>query len=261
MNPVSVFEPRVYEGWAEHARSRPRRNTFRYRIWYLYADIERLDELAAATGGVLRHNAPGRIEIRDRDHGPRDGSPLRPWVDRVLARAGVDLGEGGRVMLLTFARSRLWSFYPVSFWYCYSADGTPRAILAEVRNTFGEHHGYLLHANGEPMRWEDGPEVAKAFRVSPFIGMDARYTFSFGEPGGTLGLSILDVVAGEPLLLAKVMLEGRPLTETALREVSRRLGPMSLRASALIGYQALKLLAKGLPWLKLPPAPEEDLSL
>lgn len=256
----SVFDPRVYEGWVDHSRSRPKRNAFRYRIWFVYVDIERLDELADAVPR-LRHNAPGGIEVRDRDHGPRDGSPLRPWIDGVLARAGIDLGAGGRVMLLTFARSRLWSFYPVSFWYCFSADGAPKAVLAEVQNTFGEHHSYLLHARGEAMSWDVKPQVTKAFRVSPFIEMDARYTFTLSEPGDALGISILDVVAGEPLLLAKVDLEGRPLTDEVLGDVSGRLGPMPLRAGALIGYQALRLLARGIRWLKLPPAPQEDLSL
>ena len=56
--------------------------------------------------------------------------------------------------LLTFPRVLGFGFYPVSFWYCFHADGTPRAVLAEVHNTFGGHHNYLLHNHGDEFDWQ-----------------------------------------------------------------------------------------------------------
>ena len=256
---------RIYEGRVFHTRSRPVRNVFSYRIWFVMADVERLDEIAETVRGFGRGRGsahPGGIaQIRDRDHGPRDGSPLRPWIDSVLERAGIRLGDGGRVELLTFGSGVGGSFFPVALWYCYAGDGTIRAYYAEVNNTFGEHHGYLLHKGGESMDPHVRPQAVKAFRVSPFIEMEARYTFTFSEPGDRLKVSILDTVAGEPLLVAAIDLEARPLDAATLRHCVMRYGPMPLRAGTLIGYQALKLLARGLPWLDLPKAPEEEISL
>ena len=76
-------------------------------------------------------------------------------------------------------------FYPVSMWYCFHADGTPRAVLAEVHNTFGGRHNYLLHNGGDVFDLSSKPTVDKVFSVSPFIPMDARYEFRLTEPGET----------------------------------------------------------------------------
>jgi uncharacterized protein len=55
-----------------------------------------------------------------------------------------------------------YTFKPVSFWYCQRADGTLRAIVAEVNNTFGERHCYLLDAPryGQPARPQGVPRLA-----------------------------------------------------------------------------------------------------
>jgi DUF1365 family protein len=250
----------LYVGTVAHTRTRPKRNEFSYGIYFVYVDIDRLDELAGELV-TFAHNGPGTVAVNDAEHGPRDGSPLRPWFDSVLARAGVDLGPGGRVMLLTFPRVGRWRFYPASFWYAFAGDGTLRAIMAEVNNTYGEHHDYLMHASGAAMAWTDKPEVDKVFHVSPFIEMDARYTFSFTEPGEELGVRILDTVAGKPLLLAKIELQRRPLTDEAVRPVIREYGPMSRRAAMLIGLQAARLVGKGIAFIPKPAPPAEDVTL
>ena len=250
----------LYVGRVTHVRSRPKRNGFAYGLYLLYVDVERLDELAAASK-VLGHNdGPGRMRIVDAEHGPRDGSPLRPWFDRVLEEAGIDPGPDSRVMLLTFPRVGRWKFYPASFWYCVAPDGSPRAILAEVQNTYGEHHSYLLHGDDGPMTWSDRPRARKVFHVSPFIPMDAEYTFAFTEPGDSLSVRIDDVVEGSPLLLARIDLERRSLADEQLGAVLREYGPMSRRAATLIGYQAARLLMKGVRFLPKPDAPQREIS-
>ncbi|OYL20435.1 cyclopropane fatty acid synthase, partial [Streptococcus pneumoniae] len=80
------------------------------------------------------------------DYGPRDGTDLLTWIRGVLGSAG--LPADGEVWLQTFPRIAGWMFNPVSFWYCHDAAGTLRAVLAEVNNTFGQHHQYLLCAQG-----------------------------------------------------------------------------------------------------------------
>jgi uncharacterized protein len=249
----------VYAGELYHLRSRPKRNEFRYGIYFVYVDIDRLDELDSALAGFA-HNGKALTSIWDIDHGPRDGSGLRPWIDEQLLESGIELGDGGTVMLLAFPRVHGWKFYPVSFWYCFAADGTLRAVMAEVQNTYGEHHDYLMHCSGAPMKWSTRPTHVKAMHVSPFIEMDARYTFSFDEPGDTLGVRIRDVVEGEPLLFAKIALERKPLDDGTLRTVVGEYGPMSLRAMRLIGWQAVRLLGKGIRFLPKPAAPASEVS-
>jgi DUF1365 family protein len=250
----------LYVGRITHVRSRPRRNAFGYGVYFLYVDVERLDELAVASAIFAHDHGPGRMRVVDAEHGPRDGSRLRPWFDRVMKEAGIDPGPDSKVMLLTFPRVGRWKFYPASFWYCLAPDGTPRAILAEVQNTYGEHHDYLLHGGSRPMTWADRPTVHKMFHVSPFIPMDAEYTFTFTEPGETLSIGIDDTVEGSPLLLARIDLERRSFTDEHLAAALREYGPMSRRAATLIGYQAVRLLAKGIRFLPKPDRPQKEIS-
>ncbi len=248
---------RLYVGHVAHDRKIPRRNRFRYGIYYVYVDLDELDELSRSLRW-FGHNRGGLVRVRDRDHGPRDGSALRPWIDALLAEADVDL-TGGRVCLLTFPRVVGFGFYPVSFWYCFGADGGIRAILAEVRNTFGGHHNYLMHDGGRPMDLATTrPEKVKVFHVSPFIDIDARYEFHFSVPGEKLAVSIYDYVKGPLLLIASVALHARELTDANLFRTVARYGPISLRAWLLIHFQALKIISKRIWFVPQPPPPDKE---
>ncbi len=248
---------RLYIGTVAHDRKAPKRNSFRYAIYYLYADLDELDELDSSLR-YFAHNHAALFSLHDRDHGPLDGSPLRPWIDAELSKAGIHL-KGGRVCLLTFPRALGFKFYPVSWWFCFHADGTVRAVMAEVRNTFGEHHNYLLHDNGAPMDLaHDRPEKTKVFHVSPFVEMDAHYQFHLGVPGDKLSIAIYDYVKGPLLLVTAVDLHSEELTDRILMRTLRRYGPMSARAWLLIHFQAIRIIAKGIPYIPKPPAPPKE---
>ena len=249
----------LYTGVTAHRRRGPVENAFTYSVYFLYADLEAFADISDRLR-LFSHNATNLVSLWDRDHGPRDGSPLRPWIDALLARVDVEL-EGGAVRLLTFPRVLGTRFYPASFWYCLHQDGTLRAVLAEVGNTFHQHHNYLLHHHGEPLRWGATETATKVFYVSPFIGMDGRYDFTFSEPDERLSISILDTVDGAPLLTAGLALQRRPLTDAALLAAVLRYGPMSARAWVLIRRQAVGLIRKGLKYSRPGPLPEQETSL
>ena len=251
---------RLYTGWVTHERTRPARNSFRYPIYYLGLDLAELDEL----GTRLRwfsHNSANIVSFWDGDHGPRDGSELRSWIDAVAARAGVDL-SGGRVMLLTFPRVLGARFYPVSFWYCFGAGDVPLAVLAEVHNTYRDRHDYLLHNGGRPIEWSAHPTAEKAFYVSPFIQRErVTYEFSFGEPAERLSAAVRDVVEGSSMLVASIDLAAEELTDAAILRTVLRHGPISVVALMRIHWQALKLALKRVPFFPHTPPPAEEISL
>ena len=173
----------LYEGTLMHARTVPTRNVFRYPVCFYGLDLDELPELdrRIALFGYNRRNV---VTFRDGDH---LGDPARPVKENVLAflaGRGIDLGPGGRVTLITNLRLLGYVFNPVSYFYCYRADGELAAIVAEVSNTFGERHPYLLTSDNQV---KDGArrvyEHPKRMHVSPFFGMDQTYRFSFTEPG------------------------------------------------------------------------------
>jgi DUF1365 family protein len=82
----------------------------------------------------------------------------------------------GEVWLHCYPRVLGYTFKPVSFWYCHRrADGSLRAIVVEVNNTFGERHCYLLDAP----RYGVELQARKVFHVSPFCEVEGGYRFRF----------------------------------------------------------------------------------
>ena len=251
---------RLYVGHLWHERKSPVHNEFRYPIYCLGLDLDEIDALDAKLR-VFSYNRPGLVSFWDRDHGPLDGSPLKPWITEVVSRVGIDL-TGGRVVLLTLPRVFGTGFYPVSFWYCFGADSTPLAVLAEVQNTHRDHHNYLLHNNGAPFDWNSKPTATKVFYVSPFIQIeDVEYDFHFSQPGDDLSVVIRDTVEGTHIFTAAIKVRAHELTDSALIRTVASHGPVSGVALIRIHWQALKLIAKKVPFHQRVPAPSKRTSL
>lgn len=250
----------LYRGKIEHRRLTPKENSFRYGIYFLLLDLDEIDDVAAGLR-FFSHNRLNLFSLYDSDHGARDGTRPRAWIDTVLASVDISL-DGGRVMLLTFPRVLGFRFYPVSYWYCYHQDGTLRAVLAEVNNTFHQNHNYLLHKKGQPLVWGEELTAHKIFYVSPFIQMSPiEYHFVLTEPEGDLEIT-MDVLRDEQtLLLAELKLARRELRDSTIIGSFLRYGPMSLRAKFFIYWQALKIRSKGIRTVPRPTPPKEQTSI
>ena len=190
----------LYFGRVMHKRLIPFRHRFTYRVFSLFID---LDELPALDRGprLFSHNRWNLFAFFDRDHGPRDGSPLRPWIERRLAEADIDLA-GGPVRLLCFPRLFGFVFNPLSLWFCYHQSGRLAAVLYEVSNTFGQWHSYLIPIDrGQKAGRAIRQSCDKRLYVSPFIGMVSTYHFRLLEPDARLAVAIRQwVPEGEQLI-------------------------------------------------------------
>jgi DUF1365 family protein len=165
-------------------------------------------------------------------------------VDAVLAQAGVTLG-GGRVLLLCMPRVLGYGFSPLSLWYCHHADGGLRAVLCEVRNTFGEWHGYLLHDRGTPMALPVRDRADKVFHVSPFFPVAGSYRFRLTAPGASFTAAISYHQDGRTRLTAVQQGRRRPLCDRELLRAAWR-HPFAGRATlAAIHWEALKIWLRG----------------
>jgi uncharacterized protein len=178
----------IYFGHVMHQRMKPFRHGFRYRVFTLLIDLDELPELQK-NAGLLSHNRFNVfISVYDRDHATRDGKPIKDWVLKHARDRNIDL-EGGKMYMLCFPRLFGYVFNPLSVYYCRDRTGRLAAMLYEVKNTFGEQHGYLLTAadnEAGPLR-HDHP---KHFYVSPFIEMETHYHFTVKDPGEKLSVLI-----------------------------------------------------------------------
>ena len=238
----------LYQGEVMHKRLRPARHRFRYRVFSLFVDIDALREIDR-THRWFNYNRPGWLSFQDRDHGPRDGTPLRPWVERRLAEAGL-CDAGHRIFLLCFPRLAGYVFNPLSIYFCYRADGDLAAILYEVKNTFGEQHAYLLPVTGDDGVAQHG--CLKAFYVSPFLDMESDYRFRIRPPGDRLSVVIRQRVRGDETLIASQVGERRPLNDATLRRALVGHPLMTFKVIAAIHWEALRLWVKGVPLIKMP---------
>jgi len=250
------FEPSVHFGAVMHERTAPARNRFVYRLAWLRLPLSRLRECDLPLLGIDR---PAVFSLRSADHGARDGTPLLPWIRDLLAREGLAHCTGGEVVLQTMPRVFGYVFNPVSFWYCHDLDGQLRLVLAEVSNTFGEHHNYLVHhPDLRPIEAGDRLGARKVFHVSPFFDIEGEYRFSFGARQ-TLRYVTIDYWVGDELRLAtRIAGHGMPLTAAVMRKWLFQFPLMTLGVIARIHWQALRLWWKRVPFFSKPGLPFEE---
>lgn len=235
-----------------HQRVRPRRHRFVYRVAYLLLDLDRLTDLDRRLRW-FSVNRPNLISFFDRDHGPRDGGPLRPWVEARLAENGIEASD--RILLLCMPRYLGYVFNPLSIFFCYGRDGRLAALVHEVKNTFGEQHAYVLAVEGRPAGSSIRQTCAKEFYVSPFIAMGARYRFEVEPPGERLSVVIKEHVGAPLELLASLTGRRRPISDWHLLGVALGHPLLTQKVFAAILWEALWLWLKG---LALQPRPRRE---
>jgi len=242
--------PAILRAKVMHRRVLPRVNAFTYNIYYLAFPLDALDRLA--DGWRFGVNAPGLMGFRARDHGD-GGGDLRGWINSVLA-AGNCTRADGEVVLVTMPRLFGYVFNPVSFWLCHDQSGLLRAVVCEVNNTFGERHCYLCaHEDGRAIEGNETLTAQKVFHVSPFLEREGYYRFRFTHTPKAFG-AFIDLHDNDGSLRLQTALTGtlQPYNRHTRRRAFWGVPLVTLRAIFLIHWQALKILAKGIKYIRKP---------
>ncbi len=226
-----------------HRRLRPVGNAFAYPVFFVQLPLRRL---ASANCGIFAVDRWHLLSFRTADHGARDGSPLLPWIEQKLRAEG--LPSDGEIILQTFPRVFGYVFNPVSFWFCHDRGGQLIAVLAEVNNTFGGSHSYLLHQHGRPLLPGAEHAASKLFHVSPFCTVEGGYRFRFRRTERAQVAHIDYDDADGPLLQTSISGKQLAWTASALWRVFLRMPLLTLGVMARIHWQALKLWCKGVPF-------------
>lgn len=247
INTAPIEPPLIYAGKVSHVRFEKFIHRFVYRIWMLAIDIDDLDCFAQRSK-IFRHNQAGLISLHDRDHGPRDGSPLRPWAEAILAARGWE-NCAARIRFMGIPRILGYAFNPIAFYFCYTADGTLGAVLHQVKNTFGDQviyaipvapHAELIHQS-----------AAKSMHVSPFFDMAGGYAIRFRPPGAQFRIGIR-YHAGAPRLNVVMALRATLARDTALLSQLAAMPLMAFKVIAAIHWQALRLFMRGAIFHRVP---------
>jgi DUF1365 family protein len=240
----AVNLPLLGIGTVRHRRLRPAEHAFAYPTYFLMLPMR---SLRSAPEASLRRNRFGLMSFHDRDHGDGRDDALA-WLDELLDAEGVQ-GATGEVWLHTYPR-----VFGYVFWYCHRSDGSLAAVVAEVNNTFGERHCYLLA--GAELGFGRELVARKVFHVSPFCQVQGQYRFRFMRTADrTVARVDHDDDLGA-LLQTSVSGELQPLTARSVRAAFFGMPMMTLGVIARIHWQALRLWLKRVPFQSKPQPPQ-----
>jgi DUF1365 family protein len=262
-------------GRVMHARLRPFVHRFVYRVFCLRLRIDRPTELARYTSWLFGFECARPISFRSSDHGARDGSDLMQWLKRTLEASDVRF-EVGAVWLQCFPRVLGYVFNPVSFWLVHDREGVLRALVAEVNNTFGQRHQYVLTApNLGPLDPNVKLGCQKLFHVSPFCDVQGSYQFELDERAGQPRLAIdyfdqaqetqcEQETRGEretqALLRTAIVVQLQPLRTRALLAAFLTMPMMTFGVMLRIHVQAFKLWRRGATFRSIPALPSDEVT-
>ena len=236
----------IYEGEVMHHRFKPQRHRFIYSVASMLFDIDKLEELSSKSL-LFSFNRWNLFSFKSSDHGDGSATPLNLQIRALLANNQLD-EAGHSIKLLCYPRMFGYTFNPLSVFYCYDANGTLRAMIYEVHNTFNERHSYLIPVSNEDSVIRQQAE--KGFYVSPFMPMVAPYQFRMRPPGEKIAVCIHQSDAEGPLLNATFTGKYRPFSDKNLIRILFKYPLMTIKVILGIHWEALRLWIKRVPLQK-----------
>jgi DUF1365 family protein len=230
-----MIQSRIFTGKVYHKRFTPAEHAFTYSGYFIKISLSELDHLKNTFFSVNHFNL---FSFYFRDHGSRDGSSLREFAKGLL-RENKRSDDFDDIVIHTMPRLLGHVFNPVSFWYVMK-DEKITSIIAEVNNTFGETHSYVL----DP----DDSRGEKVFHVSPFNRIEGDYKFAFFHGDKNERVDIAYFINGEKILFASVF--GTPLEWSSKNflKVFLKHPLHNFLTLAFIHFEALRLFLKKVPF-------------
>ncbi|MEM6712752.1 MAG: DUF1365 domain-containing protein [Pseudomonadota bacterium] len=245
----------LYQGTVMHHRLRPKQHRFTYKVYSVLMDLDRQSQMSSLSP-LVSHNRWNFFSVHDRDHGPADGSPLRPWADKLLLEAGLE-ERPARIVLLCYPRIFGAVFNPLSVYYAYDSGDQLVGVIYEVRNTFGERHSYVIKVEREHITGAGLKQTRrKRFFVSPLMDMDMRYYFTMRPPSDTVSIIIKEHDAEGLFLTATFDGKAKRVSTATLLAEAMRLPFLTAKVVGGIHFEALRLWLKGIKLRSRPTAPE-----
>ena len=123
----------IYNGIVTHKRFKPVNHSLKYKTFSLLLDLDEIEKLAEKIS-IFSLDKFNIFSFYNKDHGARDGSPLKSWILENIKKFKID-NEITKVKLLCYPRIFGYVFNPLSIFYCYEGNNL-KVIFYEVKNYF-----------------------------------------------------------------------------------------------------------------------------
>ncbi len=224
-----------------HARFGPVRRVFRYPMTMYILDLDEIDALDKELFFFSR-NRFNLLSIHDKDYVLGEEGTLREKILNFLRSKG-HAPLIGRIELVTAPRYLGSVFNPVSFYYCYRPEGGLELIVAEVNNTVGERHFYVLDKpDGTSPGFFAHYRHPVEFFISPFMKVEGDYEFHFSALQDFVDIRVTDRREGKIFFFARFYGKAVPMTQKNLTRLLIRHPIVGALTFPRILWQAVILL-------------------
>jgi len=244
----------ICTGQVWHCRYVPSRNEFTNRVSYVWVDPCHPDELT-------RHHplwstsrlAVAQLRVEDYGDGSERPDDLARLIRYELSEV-LDRPVGGPVRMLSQARRWGWLFNPITVYFVWDDDDSDLiGAVLEVTNTpWKERHRYAvpLVRNGRHF----DARFDKSLHVSPFLDEDYQYRcrVELSDKLVDVRLDVHRHGVEEPTVSTQLRLDRTPVSRSVLGRALRRPVFPTHAVSAGIHAQAVRLLAKRVPFISHP---------
>lgn len=251
----------IYTGHVMHARLEPTPHRFQYPLFMMAVDLDELPALNKLRP-LFGYNRLAALSIHDKDYLNKGSGSIRERLFNFLGQRD-QAHNIQRVMLVTMCRMFNYCFNPVSFYFCYDGNQKLVSVLAEVNNTFGERHFYVLDqvdagsSESRPMRAQHD----KQFHVSPFFDRKGDYEFTFFDLKDRLDIRINLRRDGKRVLITRLWGHSRALETAGLTKVLVSYPLNTILTVPRITWQAAKLYFKKRLPVYSKPNPSSEMTL
>lgn len=228
-----MLTPSIYRTVITHNRQAPVRHSFEYRSYSWYVDIDELPRLPWWLRMFAHFDA--------QDHfvgGP--GDSLRERVDAFLTEQNVTVPSGPVTALLQ-ARVLGYVFNPISIFWCHDRSGVLRRVIAEVHNTYGERHAYLLPPADSAVL------VTKKLYVSPFNPAGGHYLVLAPRPEQCVDIRVSLHRDHQPAFVATLSGTRQPATAAHVARMQLLMPLAPLMVALRIRIQGIRLWLRRVP--------------